>query len=144
VLAVAAWFAWQKTREPDVNQLLAQAYTEKRPFDLRFPGAKFAPVRKERGGDQIEPTSLKEAVYLISKNLDENPHDPYWLEANGSALLLVGDPQNKAIDSYKQALDSQPGSPELLRDIGCAYFLRADYKQAVEYLSQALMKKPDD
>src|SRR5262249_5762632 len=110
VLAVAAWFAWQKTREPDVKQFVAQAYTEKRPFDLRFPGAKFAPVRKERGGDQIEPTSLKEAVYLISKNLDENPHDPYWLEANGSALLLVGDPQNKAIDSYKQALDSQPGS----------------------------------
>lgn len=145
IIAVAVgWLAWLKTREPDVNALLAQAATEQRQFEMRFPGAKFSPVRKERGGNLAEPTSLKEAVYLIGKNLDKNPHDPYWLQADGRALLLEGDPQNKAIDSFKQAMDSHPDSPELLRDIGSAYFLRADYKHAIEYLSQALMKKPDD
>jgi CHAT domain-containing protein/tetratricopeptide (TPR) repeat protein len=144
VVLVAALVGIRLTREPDVNQLLAQAATERRPFEMRFPGAKFAPVRKERGDNLVEPTSLKEAVYLIGKNLDKNPHDPYWLQANGRALLLEGDPQNKAIDSFKQALDSHPDSPELLRDLGSAYFLGADYKQAIEYLSQALMKEPDD
>src|SRR5262249_43961538 len=61
VLAVAAWFAWQKTREPDVNQLLAQAYTEQRTIELRIPGAKYAKTRITRGRERSSlnrPTSL--------------------------------------------------------------------------------------
>src|SRR5258708_4305590 len=39
IIAVAVgWLVWLKTREPDVNQLLAEAYTEQRTIELRMPG----------------------------------------------------------------------------------------------------------
>jgi len=135
------------------NQLLAQAYTEHRTLEVRIPGAKYAPMRVERGtgtSNLDKPASLLKAETLIVESLRKNPNDPTWLDARARADLLDGNYES-AIKSLQSALEAQPDSPSLLTDIGSAYFLRAevtehviDYGNAIESLGKGLAKAPDE
>ncbi len=153
VLAVATWFASRWFIGPDVNQLLANAYTEKRVMELRIRGAKYAPMHSERrtSGSVLDaPQALLEADALISRKLKIAPDDPSWLDAKGRAELLGGD-YREAIKTLQKAQDVKPGSPEILADLAAAYFQRAeaedrpiDYGLAMDLLGKALTKTPDD
>jgi CHAT domain-containing protein len=136
-----------------VGQLLAQSYTEHRTLEPRIAGAKYAPLRVERGstGSNLDrPPSLLKAESLIAENIRHYPNDPAWLEAKGRADLLDGN-YDSAIMSLRRGLEIQPDSSQLLTDLASAYFERAetanrpiDYGNAVELLGKVLSKSPDD
>jgi CHAT domain-containing protein/tetratricopeptide (TPR) repeat protein len=148
-MSVLLW----RSRPSYANQLLAQAYTEHRTLEVRIAGAKYAPMRVQRGAGASsldKPASLLEAETLIVERLRKNPNDPTWLDAKARADLLDGNYES-AIDSLQRALETQPDSPPLLTDLGAAYFLRAeatdratDYGNAIESLGRGLVKSPDD
>jgi CHAT domain-containing protein len=152
-IAVVAWLGVRTLRPPSAEQLLAQAYTEHRTLEPRIAGAKYAPMRGERGvGDSNldKSPALLKAEALIGENLRQHPNDPVWLQARARADLLDGN-YDSAVKSLQRALESQSDSPSLLTDLGSAYFLRAesadrptDYANAIESLGKALSKSPDD
>jgi len=152
-VAMIAWIGVRALHPPSAEQLLAQAYTERRTMEVRIPGAKYAPMQAERGtqrSDFDKPQPLLKAEFLIAENLSKNPNDPVWLQARARADLLDGN-YEAAIESLQHALDVQPDSPGLLTDLGSAYFVRAesasraiDYGNAIESLGRALAKSPDD
>jgi tetratricopeptide (TPR) repeat protein len=154
VLLVGAvvWF-WKTQREPSVDQLIASAYVEQRPFELRIAGVGYGPVRQQRGGQGSAfamPTDLLKAKYLIKERLAIRPNDQGMLIASGKVELLEGH-YDEAIRTFGRILDAQPDSPMLLTDLATAYFQRAeatnravDYGQTVELLGRALAKNPDD
>ena len=150
---VSGWLGIRSLHSPSAEQLLGQAYTERRTIEVRIPGAKFAPMRVERGvgGSSLDkPPSLLKAESLIAEKLRKNPNDPNWLQAKARADLLDGN-YDSAIKSLTLALQTQPESVPLLTDLASAYFGRAkatdrqiDYGNAIEFLGKALTKSPDD
>jgi len=152
LLAAGAWLM-QTRREPSINQLIAHAYTEQRPFELRIADAAYGPVRQERGGERsafAEPTGLLMAKYIIKERLAARPDDEAILAASGRVELLEGH-YDEAIRTFGRLLDTHPDSPPLLTDLATAYFLRAaavdravDYGQSIELFGRVLAKKPDD
>lgn len=153
VAAVAGWWGWIQFRTQSVDALLAQAYTDQRTIEVRIPGAKYAPMRVERGAgvsNLSKTPALLKAEALIGENLSKNPDNPVWLQAKARADLLDGN-YEPAVQSLLQALEAQPDSAALLTDLGSAYLLRGesaghatDYGNAVESLSKALAKSPND
>jgi CHAT domain-containing protein len=153
ILAAGLWW-YHLNRSNNPNQLLAEAYTQQRTLELRFPGANYGPLRVERGGkgasrlDRPEP--LLEAEARIKRGVTAHPGDPAWLQANGRAELLEWG-YEAAMVSFKRALEIHPDSPSVKVDLASAYFERAeaedraiDYGAALELLGQALAKQPDD
>jgi CHAT domain-containing protein/tetratricopeptide (TPR) repeat protein len=153
LIVAAGWFGARMLYPRSPEKLLAQAYTERRTLEVRVPGAKYAPLRVERsngGSDVDKPESLLKAEELIGENLRKLPNDPTWLQAKARADLLDGN-YDSAIKTLQRALEAQPDSPQLLADLGAAYFVRArsaerpiDYGNAIDSLGKALAKSPDD
>jgi CHAT domain-containing protein len=136
------------------NQLLAQAYGERRNLELRFQDAQHGPVHIERaqgGGSRLSrPPALLEAEALIARGLEKEPNSVVWLQAKGRADLLEGN-YDAAIQSFQKALDVEAESASLQTDMASAYFQRAeladragDYGKAIELLSKVLAKNPND
>ena len=126
--------------------LLARAYSEARPLEMRMAGAKYAKFTAERGakGSLLDrPSSLILAEALISTHLGSHDPDPGWLQAKARADLLDGR-YEAARDSLARALQLSPKSPEILIDLATAHFQQGNYDAAFEALSQALKLKPDD
>jgi CHAT domain-containing protein/tetratricopeptide (TPR) repeat protein len=152
-VVVAVWLGSRALRPLSADQLLAQAYTERRTLEVRIPGAKYAPMRIERspGGSNLDKSpSLLKAEALIGENLRKHPNDPSWLQARARADLLDGNYES-SIKSLQHALQIQPDSLQLLTDLASAYFERAevadraiDYGNAIESLGKVLAKSPDD
>ncbi|MBZ5664663.1 MAG: CHAT domain-containing protein [Acidobacteriia bacterium] len=153
VVAVGSWVVVQRHQPAAANRLLARAYTEKRTLELRFADAGYAPLRVQRGPASsfiARPAALLKAEALIAGQLAAHPDDPAWLQASGRADVLEGR-YDAAVESLQRALELQPHSPQLLADLGTAYFQRAqsedrpeDYGAAFEYLSQVLARQPDN
>ncbi len=103
---VAGWMGLQTLRPPSADQLLSQAYTERRTLELRIPGAKYAPMRVERSAgtsSMDKPSSLLRAEALIGENLQKTPNDPVWLQARARADLLDGNYES-AINLIRQLI----------------------------------------
>ena len=154
LIAIACWFGVRAVLAPDVNELLAKAYTEARTMELRIPYARYAPLRIERGAKRStaeRSQALLDADALISHRLRAHPNDPRWLQAKARSDLLEFQ-YDSALESLQRALDQQPNSPSLLTDLATAYYQRAvangdresDYGKAVDYLGRALAQSPDD
>lgn len=153
VIAVGAgWWsytAWFSTRPAS---LIAQEYTQQRPFEYRIPAAGYGPIRQQKGsiGSAFQrPPSLLEAEARILRELAKRPDDPRWLALRAETEMLSWDPE-AAIATLTRALDRQPNDPALSADLGMAYALRAeaqnravDYGNAIEYLTRAIRAKPD-
>ena len=153
VLCAATWVGVRILHPPSAEQLLAQAYSERRTLEVRIPGAKYSPIQAQRGTERSDfdkPQSLLKAEDLIGENLRKNPNDPEWIQARARADLLNGN-YDSAIKSLQRALETKRDSPSLLTDLGSAYFARAesadrpiDYGNAVEAFGKVLAKSPDD
>jgi CHAT domain-containing protein len=153
VAIIAGLLGVRMLRPRSADQLLAQAYTERRTLEVRIPGAEYAPLRVERtasGSNLDKSPFLLKAEALISENLVKNPNDPTWLQARARADFLDGNYES-AIVALQRALERQPNSSSLLTDLGSAYFLQAetgdramDYGNAADSLSKALTYSPDD
>jgi len=165
-LALVAVASWVVLRPPQFLQtfvhrdqrshaadLLARAYTEKRSFELRIPGAAYAPVRVSRGpvgSFANRPKDLLNAEALIATQLESQPASASWLQDQAEADLLEGR-YDAAVEALRRASELEPHSPPVLTDLATAYFQRGaqkdrpdDFGAAYEYLSQALKFLPDD
>jgi CHAT domain-containing protein/cytochrome c-type biogenesis protein CcmH/NrfG len=135
------------------TRLLAEAYSQERTLELRFPNAQYAPLRQERGAATStlnRPAVLLKAGAAIQEGLAKHPDDPVWLDAKARFDLLDRN-YEEAIRSLNRALEARPDSPTLLADLAIAYFERAerenrplDYGNAIELLGKALARGPDD
>jgi tetratricopeptide (TPR) repeat protein len=155
VLSAAVWGTGRLLRSPDVNELLARAYTERRTIELRMAGAAYGSMRVERGAAQSRqnlPESLLEAEMILTRDAKKHVEDPNWLESQARASLLEWDYES-AITELDDALTRRPDDLSLLLDKATAHFERAeklgpqgaiDYGEAAEDLSKVLKRSPDD
>ena len=138
---------------PPVEDLLATAYTAQRTLELRVPQAAYGPLRLVRGPTASpldRPPELLEAEARIARELAENPNDPRWLQARGRAELLARD-FSAALADLQRCRTLRPDSRELMTDLACAYFGRAeaqnsqqDYSAALDLLNRVLQIEPND
>jgi tetratricopeptide (TPR) repeat protein len=151
VAAGAGWLGWDHWMAPGPERLIAQAYTQQRPFEYRIPGAGHAAVRQEKRsvGSFQRPPALLEAEGEIARELETRPDSVYWLALRARAEML-GWESEAAIVTLQRALEQKPDDPGLLADLGVAYALRAeaqhrdvDYGYAIENLSRSLKAKPN-
>jgi CHAT domain-containing protein len=141
-LAVAV-IAVQQLQLQIAEKLLARAYSDERPIELRMAGAKHAKFTAERGSkDSLmdRPPALLMAEALLSVQM--RSRDSRWLHAKARADLLDGK-YEAARESLTRALQLSPKSPEILIDLATAYSQKGDYAAAFEALSQVLALKPD-
>ena len=156
IVLVAGVVPWATRPAPvaSVNVLLARAYTEQRPFELRIPQAAYGPLRVVKGptgaSSLDQPPALLESEARIARALAAHPNDPQWLRARGLAELLDRD-VDSAVADFQQSLTLQPASTRLLIQLAGAHFERAqahasqtDYKTALDFLNQALKMTHDD
>jgi tetratricopeptide (TPR) repeat protein len=121
-------FSWWRVANNPEN-LLAEAYTHERIFDMRMPGAGFAEVTPKthlRGASTgHEPAKLLDARARIEQHLEAAPEDAHWLqlEARSDILEEKFDP---AIDILDRLVAAGPVSPSLLLDDASAYFQRGE------------------
>lgn len=152
VLFVLGTIWWRNQNAPE--GLLAQAYTQARIFDLRVPGAGFAPVTPRqhlRGGtSDREPIPLLTARAAIERKLQQSPNDAHWLQMQARADVL-GERYDPAVDTLDRLLAAGPVTASLLLDDGMAYYLRGtatgsenDRATALDNLRRADELAPSD
>ena len=144
-LAVAV-IAVQQLQLQIAEKLLARAYTDERPIELRMAGARHAKFTAERGSkDSLmdRPPALLMAEALLSVQMGSHSADSRWLHAKARADLLDGK-YEAARESLTRALQLSPKAPEILIDLATAYSQKGDYAAAFEALSQVLALRPDD
>jgi len=143
----------QRGTPNNANQLLAKAYTEQRTLELRMPDANYGPLRVQKGPAEsftARSADLLKAEALIADRLAKHPDDPAWLQSAARADVIEGK-YDAAVENLRRALELKPHQPDLLLDLGTAYFQRAqsedrqeDYGAAFEYLSQVLVQQRDN
>jgi tetratricopeptide (TPR) repeat protein len=143
--AVVAVFVIQRNGADTAELLLAKAYTEQRPFDIRLPDAGHAPVRQRMSAS----SSFNRSVHLIQAEAEianRLTHEtPELLTLKGRAEMLTGQFE-AAIASLEKARDMD-GSPSVLLHLACAYALRgdaADYPRALDLIDRYLQSHPRD
>jgi Flp pilus assembly protein TadD len=142
--------AWQASRAMDE---LAAAYSAHRPFELRVPGARFAPLKLTRGPK--EPEVVQSLAFLeirsqVSDNLRAAPEDAEWLKAKGRSELFAGH-ELDAIHTLRAAADLGGGNSALWNDLGLSYYQLAlrnnsadEFTLAVEMFGRAAAAAPAD
>jgi tetratricopeptide (TPR) repeat protein len=154
IIAIApiTWWATTKSHSDDPSTLLAAAYSQHRTLELRFPGAKHAPLQQTRGSVSAtdQPAARTQALLIIQQQLSADPDQANSLAAKGRLALLDWN-YKEAIASFTRAMELQPESQPLLVDLGSAYFERAsvensvlDYGRAFEYIERALARNNND
>jgi tetratricopeptide (TPR) repeat protein len=151
-LAVGVSLWWMHVHAPE--QLLAEAYTHSRSFDLRIPGAGFAEVNPPthlRGDATVrESAKLLDARSRIEHQLENSPEDARWLQLEARADILE-EKLDPAIDILDRLLSAGPVTASLLLDDASAYFERGltansqnDRAIALENLRRADELAPGD
>ena len=153
LVGLIGFWSYHEFKTPSLDHLLAQAYTEHRTVELRITGASYSNFVQQRGVEAsslAKPPELLRAEYEIREQLAARPEDAAVWSAKGRAELLELQ-YDPAIASLKHAIDLKADSADLLCDLATAYAERAnaenrplDYGEAIEYLGQALSKRPDD
>jgi tetratricopeptide (TPR) repeat protein len=120
--AFGLWYANHDTPEK-VEKLLAQAYTEQRTMEYRWPGAEWGPVRVTRGAGQSHlprPAAQLEAERILAEHQGSSSSDPKWLTVKAEAELQKGE-LPAAISDLAAALSRDPGSIRIKLLLAIAY-----------------------
>lgn len=131
----------QSSKNPE--ELLQQAYTERRNIELRIPGASFGPMRAELGDQSSwgRPRSLFQAEDLIAEIQNSHPDDAHLLYLKGEADLL-----NNRFDSARQnleeALRGAPENKEIEIDLATAHSSLGNNLEAVNILRRVTRDDP--
>jgi tetratricopeptide (TPR) repeat protein len=92
LIAFGVWYRYVRETPEKVEKLLAQAYTERRTLEMRFPGTAYSNYKQTLSGDSESllnsPESLRQAANLIDSQLKKNPDDPLWLLLSARLNLL--------------------------------------------------------
>jgi len=142
-VGLAAW--WLHVNAPE--RMIAQTYSNSRPFDLRIPLAGYGEVATQshlRGGTASrEPSALFEAKVRIERQLAGSPQDSHWLDLKARSEILE-DKFDPAIEILDHLLATGPATSNLYVDDATAYFQRgsvsgseSDRMKALEYLRRA-------
>jgi len=137
LIAVGLFSWWRMANNPE--NLLADAYTHERIFDMRMPGAGFADVTPRthlRGGSTgngstrngsagRESAKLLDARSRIEQHLEAAPEDAHWLQLEARTDILE-EKFDPAIDILDRLVAAGPVSPSLLLDDAAAYFQRGE------------------
>lgn len=145
VLILIVLIVWRWNHTPE--QLISEAYSQNRIFDLRVAGAGYAPLKTAglvRGiGAGQRNSSLRSAQAQIEQELKRTPSDQHWLQLKARAALL-DERYDEAVAILDRLLAVGPVTQSLLLDAGSAYFLRGtvsgsdnDRTQALDHLLHA-------
>jgi len=140
------WWVYRENSPQAAYRLLAQAYTQQRPFELRIAGASPGPIRAQRGPASEQPLELNDAQSLIARKLKSEPGNAEWRRARALADLLQQH-YDVAIETLEEVRQERSGDPDLLGLLGIAYLGRAtpeDILRALEEFSAALTARPND
>jgi CHAT domain-containing protein len=148
VVGLGVWWNTSRNTPEAAFRLIAEAYTEQRPFELRIDGAGYAAYEPKRGAAASPTLPLLEAQRLIAQK--EHSGNTAWLRAKARAELLEWH-YGAAIDALREVQETEPDNPMVLGDLGIAYLQRAeiemrpqDIAQAIGYLDKALITAPSD
>ncbi|HUD13012.1 MAG TPA: tetratricopeptide repeat protein [Terracidiphilus sp.] len=127
-VGLVSW--WRMANNPE--RMLAEAYTHRRVFDLRMPGAGFAEVTPQmhlRGGSPgngsagRESAKLLEARARIERHLEAAPEDAHWLQLEARSDILE-EKFDAAVEILDRLVAAGPVTSSLLLDDASAYFQR--------------------
>ena len=149
-LAVAL-LLWPWLRRPDTDQMLAQAYTARRPFPFRLADRGYARLAGEKGSSTIFelPPDLHRAAEEVQR---ANPNDPDWQRRKAHVLLLEGS-REKALPLLEQLHQGGPDDFEVTLLLAGALFLRGessaesagpDLTKALDLLLRLQRARPGD
>jgi hypothetical protein len=149
LIAFGIWYANHDTPEK-VEKLLAQAYTEQRTMEYRWPGAEWGPVRVTRGAGQSHlsrPAAQLEAEKILAEHQSGDAADPDWRTAKAEAELLDNNPE-AAIADLNQAAAVNAGSIKSETLLAIAYAQKSDQmddrtsrEKALEILTRLMNRK---
>jgi cytochrome c-type biogenesis protein CcmH/NrfG len=137
-----------------VEKLLAQAYTEKRTIEMRWPGAAYSRLTESQRGPNDpkvpQPTALLDAESAIGHALKKNPSNSEWLRLHAQSYILKHDPSS-AITIFTGAQEAGADSPSTILGLAIAHFVQGqdssdalEYKQAVKLLDKLLERQPEN
>jgi tetratricopeptide (TPR) repeat protein len=133
-IAISIGYTERDTPEK-AEKLLSQAYTEQRTMEMRWPGAKWAPVREIRGAgnsSSSQSDSWREAAKIIRNHLSSQQSS--WKRASAEADMLAGN-YDVAVKTLSEALRANPESVPLLLDSAISSFeigRRKDSRQDID------------
>lgn len=152
VLSVGIFGVWQRLH-PDPATLLAQAYTEARPFEFRLPDNGYTELHIQKGATSpSDSEALFEARRALKSALAARRADPSLLALLGRQQLIERS-YDDAIRNLNDAHLALPSDPGILADLAVAYAARgqataeartSDLGQAMEYLLQLRRRLPSD
>lgn len=138
LIAFAVWYSQRETPEK-VEKLLAQAYTEHRTMEYRWPGAEWGPVRVTRGkgnASSSRPLALLDSEEVISRHANEEAGSA-WNPVRAQAEILEHDPDSAIRHIQGTELRGQQ-SVDLLVKLAIAYSLKAEREDATQNNAFAL------
>lgn len=143
------WLANRLMNDRSPEQLIANAYGEKRMIEMRIEGAPYAPLRQERSADSAQSRMTRPALLSaeaeIARQLESHPESVRWLQASGRASMLEADAAGveAAVLTLEKAKRLAPEDASVSVDLASAYFERGlildrevDYASAVEILQR--------
>jgi tetratricopeptide (TPR) repeat protein len=159
VVAVAAFSIWYTQRDtPErAQKLLAQASTDRRTLEMRFPGAAHSNYKQTLSGDSESllnsPESLRQAANLIDSQLKKNPDEPHWLLLSARLNLLDWryKPALAILDKIEDA--KVISSPEMRMTRALALYEQAQwelerkdqsYGEIINLMGKTLQETPND
>ncbi len=136
-------FYYLRSQPDEISTLLAQAYSDARPFDWRLPDSGYAPVRLQRGSPGAASAALRTAQMEIGRQPSPSAKHRGWI-----GVLDAQDP-SPTIATLEDAIQAAPSDVETLNLLGVAYARRADltdsesdFRLAVSAWARALAVQP--
>jgi tetratricopeptide (TPR) repeat protein len=148
LIAAGFWYFQRDTPEK-VEKLLAQAQTEQRTTEMRWPGASWSQYSVQRGTKfEAKSTSLMQTEIAVGRQAEKTLQKLAWIRIVAEKEIIAGHPQN-AIPALEQAVRSHPSSVPLLLDLAIAYFGQGEqtrsqesYEKSRDLLSSVLQREP--
>lgn len=139
-------------RPPSDAALLAEAYNQQRPSELRLAGTEPGPVLSPTRGSATaaESTGLLRLKLRANDDLEKQPNDPRTRQMLGR-IALVEHNGDAARSNFEVAASLNPNLPGITADLASAYFELAEssgqplnYARAIDLFSQHLARVHDD
>ena len=135
-------------RQPSDATLLAEAYNQQRPSQLRLPGTEPGPLASPTRGSAPTPDSsqLLRLKLRTQQSFEQKPNDPSVRQTLGRIALVEHDGET-ARRNFEMAQALNPNLPGLNFDLASAYFELAEstgqslnYARAIDLYSKHLQQ----
>jgi tetratricopeptide (TPR) repeat protein len=136
LIAVGIWYL-QRDTPKKVEKWIAEAYTDQRPIEMRWPGAKWGESRETLGPLQAnKPLSLLRADEVIQRQTPETLRKNEWLHLRAQSEILGGAELLQLIKDLTEATQLQPDSA-LMFDLAIANFRMGEVTHDRKYYEKS-------